>query len=114
MKMAGSRQRQPNTEPVAEPTAEAAQELEPRQSHPGAQYAAARLAVMAQTCETFFIVLTFLGYVGAAIEIALGIQNHFTVVPGVALAVGLTASLLPILLLCRWAQAYAVDLEMRA
>lgn len=82
--------------------------------HEGAEYAAGQLAIMASRCETFFVVLTFLGYIGAAILIALGVTKHFSLVPGIALAIALTASLLPMLMLCRWAQAYAVDLSMRA
>ena len=69
---------------------------------------------MASRCETFFVVLTFLGYIAAAILIGAGVTQHFTIVPGIALAIGLTASLIPMLMLCRWAQAYARDPPRRA
>ena len=83
----------------------------------GAQFAAGRLAVMAEHCLSFYFVVAVLGYIAAAVLIVIGANNDSgsaVIASGIALAVVITASLLPMLLLCRWAQAYAVDLDMRA
>jgi hypothetical protein len=114
-RIAGARRRPDDTvSEGADPMDMAAASRPSRQQHTGAQLAADSLESMASRCETFFVVLTFLGYIGAAILIALGVTKHFSLVPGIALAIALTASLLPMLMLCRWAQAYAVDLSMRS
>lgn len=76
--------------------------------------ASERLARMAEACEGFYVVIAFLAYLGAALLIFFGVRNDFSVVPGVGLAIGITVSLLPVLLFCRWAQAYAADLAMRS
>lgn len=76
---------------------------------------ASRLAATARICAGVFGVLAILGYAGSVVALLSGAMMADTAgyVLGASLAVGVTVSLLPTLMLCRWAQAYAADLTWR-
>lgn len=76
--------------------------------------ASRRLDSIATGCRIVYIVIAVVGDF-AGFVIAVGADGDYArLALGFGLITSITVSLLPVLLLCRWAQAYAVDLEMRA
>lgn len=76
--------------------------------------AADRLDATARLCTVFYGALAVVGYLAAVALILLAaMTNDVGFVPGVSIAVGITGSLLPVLMLCHWAQAYAADMAAR-
>lgn len=76
--------------------------------------ASGRLDSIAAACRTVYTIVAVVAYIGAFVAIVTAHDNRAQLGIGIGAAVAITLSLLPVLLLCRWAEAYAADLDIRS